>query len=201
MKLSSLTAGMLSLSLFTLVSCSKNDDTKVAPADVPPVVTPVEVKTVTNIDADAANKGSFTLYSLADNKVIPNSDSATTKWDIGFKATTIIINGGSSGPGKAEAQVLSTIFKDLATAPDAGYATDATAKKAISGWYSYNMNTHIISPVTGAVIVLKTATGKYAKIEITSYYKDAPASPDENSLSRYYNFRFAYQPDGSAKLN
>lgn len=191
-----LTAGMLSLSLFTLVSCSKDDDNTVTP----PVVA-VETKTVANVDADAANKGSFTLYSLADNKVIPNSDSATTKWDIGFKATTIIINGGTSGPGKAEAQVITGVFSQLVTAPETGYTTDAAVKKAITGWYSYNMTTHVISPVTGAVIVLKTANGNYAKLEVTSYYKDAPATPDQNSISRYYNFRFAYQPDGTRKFN
>ncbi|MEI3798042.1 MULTISPECIES: HmuY family protein [unclassified Chitinophaga] len=191
-----LTAGMLSLSLFTLVSCSKDDDNTVTP----PVVA-VETKTVANVDADAANKGSFTLYSLADNKVIPNSDSATTKWDIGFKATTIIINGGTSGPGKAEAQVITGVFSQLVTAPETGYTTDAAAKKAITGWYSYNMTTHVISPVTGAMIVLKTANGNYAKLEVTSYYKDAPATPDQNSISRYYNFRFAYQPDGTRKFN
>ncbi|MFX1707593.1 HmuY family protein [Chitinophaga sp. CC14] len=191
-----LTAGMLSLSLFTLVSCSKDDDNTVTP----PVVA-VETKTVANVDADAANKGSFTLYSLVDNKVIPNSDSATTKWDIGFKATTIIINGGTSGPGKAEAQVITGIFSQLVTAPETGYTADAAAKKAITGWYSYNMTTHVISPVTGAVIVLKTANGNYAKLEVTSYYKDAPATPDQNSISRYYNFRFAYQPDGTRKFN
>ena len=191
-----LTAGMLSLSLFTLVSCSKDDDNTVTP----PVVA-VETKTVANVDADAANKGSFTLYSLVDNKVIPNSDSATTKWDIGFKATTIIINGGTSGPGKAEAQVITGVFSQLVTAPETGYTTDAAAKKAITGWYSYNMTTHVISPVTGTVIVLKTANGNYAKLEVTSYYKDAPATPDQNSISRYYNFRFAYQPDGTRKFN
>lgn len=191
-----LAAGMLSLSLFTLVSCSKDDDNTVTP----PVVA-VETKTVANIDADAANKGSFTLYSLVDNKVIPNSDSATTKWDIGFKATTIIINGGTSGPGKGQAQVITGVFNQLVTAPETGYTTDAAAKKAITGWYSYNMTTHVISPVTGAVIVLKTANGNYAKLEVTSYYKDAPATPDQNSTSRYYNFRFAYQPDGTRKFN
>jgi hypothetical protein len=195
MKMQSIKTGLLALSMLSLFSCSKDDD------KVTPEVTPVESKEVANVDADAANTNSFTLYSLADNKVIPNSDSATTKWDIGFKATTIIVNGGSSGPGKGEAQVITGVYNELTEAPEAGYATDAEAKKAISGWYSYNMTTHIISPVTGAVIVLKTATGKYAKLEITSYYKDAPASPDLNSESRFYNFRFVYQPDGSRKFN
>ncbi|PSL47844.1 heme-binding HmuY-like protein [Chitinophaga niastensis] len=184
--------GTIALSLSVLASCSKNDNDKAAPVK-PAIVS----TTVVNLDADAANKGTFTLYSLADNKIIPNSDSATTKWDIGFKATTLIINGGSSGPGKATAQVVTGIYNNLTLAPEDGYVTDATAKKAITGWYSYNMTTHIISPVTGAFIVLKTANGNYAKLEISSYYKDAPATPTETAVSRHYNFRYVYQPDGT----
>lgn len=181
-------AGALALAVTFLASCSKDDN----PAPAPTIVS----TTVVNLAADTANKGSFTLFSLADNKVIPNADSATTKWDIGFRATTIIINGGTGGPGNAEAQVATGIYNDLATAPESGYATDA-ATKAITGWYSYNMETHIISPVTGKFIVLKTAAGKYAKLEITSYYKDAPVPPVATAPSRYYHFRYVYQANGT----
>lgn len=52
-------------------------------------------------------------------------------------------------------------------------------------------------PVTGKFIVLKTATGKYAKLEVTSYYKDAPAAPTATSVSRFYHFRFVLQANGT----
>lgn len=195
MKTQSLTSGLLACSLVFLFSCKKDDNKDTQPA------LGATSKTVVNLDADAANKNSFTLYNLAESKVVPNSDSATTKWDIGFKATTIIINGGSSGPGGTVAQVISGAYNQLSQAPEAGYTTDATAKKAITGWYSYNMNTHVISPVAGSIIVVKTTGGKYVKMEITSYYKDAPASPDQTSLSRHYNFRYVYQADGSRNFN
>ncbi|NML37922.1 hypothetical protein HHL17_12020 [Chitinophaga sp. G-6-1-13] len=174
-----------------LSSCSKKDD-QAAPQK-PTIVS----TTAVNIDADVANKGSFTLYSLADNKVVPNSDSATSKWDIGFRATTIIVNGGVSGPGSAAAQVVSGVYNDLILAPESGYATDAAATKAITAWYTYNMDTHIISPIAGKFIVLKTASGKYAKLEVTSYYKDAPVPPTATSVSRYYHFRYVLQADGT----
>lgn len=190
MKRQHLYLGALAFAAFSITACSKDDDP--APEPQPAIVS----TTAANIDADAGNTGKFTLYSLAGNKVIANTDSATTKWDIGFRATTIIINGGASGPGKAEAQVLTGVYNDLTAAPETGYATDA-ATKAIAGWYNYNMTTHVISPVTGKFIVMKTATGKYAKIEVTSYYKDAPASPTQTSESRYYHFRYVYQPDGT----
>ncbi|MFT6205223.1 MAG: hypothetical protein ACJA1O_002839, partial [Spirosomataceae bacterium] len=38
---------------------------------------------------------------------------------------------------------------------------------------------------------------KFAKMEILGYYKDMPAIIDRSSQSRYYTFRYAYQPDGS----
>ncbi|MBK6352017.1 MAG: HmuY family protein [Saprospiraceae bacterium] len=46
------------------------------------------------------DKKIFTFFRLADSSIVPNSDSATTKWDIGFRGSTIITNGGSSGPGQ-----------------------------------------------------------------------------------------------------
>ncbi|MRG44549.1 hypothetical protein GFS24_05460 [Chitinophaga sp. SYP-B3965] len=180
--------GAMALTVTFFAACSKDDDTPAKPTIVS--------TTSTNIDADAAGTNKFTLFSLAENKVIANTDSATTKWDIGFRATTIIVNGGTSGPGSAAAQVLSGVYNDLNTAPETGYVTDATTK-AITGWYNYNMDTHVISPVTGKFIVLKTATGKYAKLEITSYYKDAPAAPSQTSVSRFYHFRFVLQSNGS----
>ena len=179
--------GAMALTVTLFISCSKDD----APAK-PTIVS----TTSANIDADAAGTNKFTLFSLAENKVIPNADSATTKWDIGFRATTIIVNGGTSGPGNGSAQVLAGVYNDLNIAPEAGYVADGTTK-AITGWYSYNMETHVISPVTGKFIVLKTATGKYAKLEITSYYKDAPAEPSVTSVSRFYHFRFVLQANGT----
>jgi len=184
--------GIAALTVAALLSsCSKKDD-QAAPQK-PTIVS----TTAVNIDADVANKGSFTLYNLADNKVVPNSDSATSKWDIGFRATTIIINGGVSGPGNATAQVVSGVYNDLGQAPESGYTTDAAATKAITAWYTYNMDTHIISPTAGKFIVLKTAGGKYAKLEISSYYKDAPVPPIATSVSRYYHFRYVLQADGT----
>ncbi|RFS20693.1 hypothetical protein DVR12_19230 [Chitinophaga silvatica] len=183
-------AGLPVLFVLLLSACSKKDDENTTPKSTLVTVT------AKNIDGDAADKGHFTLFSLADNKVIPNSDSATTKWDIGFRSTNIIINGGVSGPGAATAQVVSGIFNDLLVAPESGYVVDGTTL-AIVDWYTYNRTTHIISPVPGKYIVMRTATGKYAKVEVFSYYKDAPTTPDGNSVARNYNFRYQLQANGT----
>ena len=77
--------------------------------------------------------------------------------------------------------------------PGTGWLTEK-----IGGWYIYDGTTHLISTVPGVVILIRTADGKYAKMMILSYYKGNPANIDPNKdLSRYYTFKFAYQPDGS----
>jgi hypothetical protein len=197
-----------------LASCGKDN--------VPAPVT-VQTKTVNNLQADTIigissigqpyGSGKYTLYSLETNSVVANSDSATTKWDIGFRGTTIITNGGNGGPGAGGAFVYTGTFSDLATIPtDSTFRVDnAPTSYAIktgsgNGWYSYNGATQLITPIPGRILVVRTATGKYAKIEIQNYYKggvtpDATASDnDKLTKQRYYTFRYTYQSDGSKKF-
>ncbi|MET4105967.1 HmuY family protein [Hymenobacter sp. UYP22] len=147
----------------------------------------------------------FAFYSLVTNSEVPYTDSATTKWDIAVRGTTILINGGSSGPGQGGAIVKEGLFAEQTTAPTTDYKVDARSAPAITtgsgkGWYNYNSTTHVVSPIPGRVLLIRTATGKYAKLEVVSYYKDAPASPGGTEPSGYYTFRYVYQPDGSTNL-
>ena len=177
----------------------------------------LQATTVTNLAADPptgfdpntgapiGTTGKYKFFSFATGDVVANTDSATSNWDIGFRSTTIIVNSGTSGPGSAAAQVSTGIFDELLIAPDAGYNVDG-ATKAIptgsgNGWYSATATQPtIITPIAGRFIIVKTASGKYAKMEILSYYKDAPASPTGTEQARYYTFRYIYQPDGSKNL-
>lgn len=157
--------------------------------------------------------GRFTLYSLETNKIIDNTDSASSKWDIGFRGTTIITNGGTSGPANGGAFIYVGVFSDLKQiSADSIFKTDnAPTSYAIktgsgNGWYSYNGATQIITPIPGRVLVIRTANGKFAKMEILNYYKggvtpDASASDnDKLTKQRYYTFRFTYQANGSKQF-
>jgi len=194
-----------------LVACTKDEETIVVP------VTAITVKdlpadTVTGLGADGRPQyaGSVTYFSLVDNKIVASSDVASTKWDVAFSSTKILINGGTSGPGIGGAFVYVGLFDALKTIPsDSTFAIDNSnaAKFAIpqtsAGWYIYNGLTNIVTPAAGRVLVIRTATGKFAKIEILNYYKggvtpDATASnSDKLTKQRYYTFRYAYQPNGS----
>ncbi|SNR79391.1 HmuY family protein [Hymenobacter mucosus] len=147
----------------------------------------------------------YAFYNLATKSEVPYTDSATTKWDIAVRGTTILTNGGSSGPGQGGALVQEGLFAEIVAAPTTGYQVDSPTAKAITtgsgkGWYNYNSTTHIVTPIAGRVLLVRTATGKYAKLEIVSYYKDAPATPTGTEPSGYYTFRYVYQPNGSVNL-
>ena len=198
----------------SLFSCKKDNNEAVV----------LQSKQVSNLQADTIigvytsgpaagqpyGSGKFTFYSLETNSVIANSDSATNKWDIGLRGTTIITNGGNSGPASGGAFVYIGTFDQLKTIPaDSAFRVDnAPSAYAIrtgsgNGWYSYNGATNLVTPIPGRILVIRTASGKYAKIEIQNYYKggvtpDASASDaDKLSKQRYYTFRFIYQPDGT----
>jgi hypothetical protein len=192
----------------TLFSACKKEETATPPA-------PLKATTYRNLPADpittsatgqpgaATNK--YTFFRFKTGSVVANSDSATNQWDMGFRGTTLIVNGGSSGPGQGGAIVQTGLFDEILAAPESGYAVDSPAAKAIptgsgNGWYNYDGSTNLLSPIAGKVLMIRTGDGKYAKVEIISYYKDAPANPAATDPSRYYTFRYVYQPDGSKSL-
>ena len=188
-------AFILILSLYSFLACEKEPETK------KPIA--LETKIVSNINASLAN---YQLFSFATGDTVPIADSATTKWDIGFKTTTIIFNGGTSGPGNAGVIIKDALFSEVKVADESGYVQDNASAKAIptgsdNGWYNYSGDpTHLITPLAGKVFVVKTATGNYAKFQVISYYKDAPATPVYTEGSKYYTIRYVYQPDGSKDL-
>ncbi|MFN3597161.1 MAG: HmuY family protein [Rubricoccaceae bacterium] len=192
----------------------------------PPVAepTPLAAVTVTDLPADpptgrdpatgrpTGTTNRFTLYSLRENRVVLAStsanraDSASTAWDIGFRGTTIIFNGGTSGPGTTAAQILLVPFDEVTEAPAEGYRLDAGGNFAIpigadAGWYTYipfeGGPGGYISPIPGRTIVLRLNDGSYAKVRILSYYRGRPAPPINpfTSTDRHYTFEFVHQPN------
>ncbi|MFT6478262.1 MAG: hypothetical protein ACI9V1_001677 [Spirosomataceae bacterium] len=161
---------------------------------------------VTGVDPNTgrpSSLGKITYFSLRENKVVPETDSASSNWDIALKGTTILTNGGASGPGNGGAYVADGIFSEMKSIePLVAFTADSDESLAVptgsgNGWYNYNPQNNEVLPIAGKVLFIKTADGKFAKMEILGYYKDMPAIIDRSSQSRYYTFRYAYQPDGS----
>ena len=194
-----------------LVACSKDEGTE--------VVVPVSTIIVKDLPADTVlglvngrpqYAGSITYYSLVDNKIVAKTDSATTKWDVAFSSTKILVNSGTSGPGSGGAFIFKGLFEALKTIPaDSNFATDNSKASQYAipqtgqTWFIYDEINRLITPEAGRVLVIRTALGKYAKIEILNYYKGGitPAITasdlEKSSKQRYYTFRYVYQPNGS----
>ena len=187
----------------TMFSCSDSSSDNATTTDNSTIVKEVV--------ADTGKLGYTTYYSLRENKIIDSSLKNTNQWDIAFSATRIYVNGGgfSGGTGIGGAIVLKKVYESLTTAPETGYRADsASTNLAVpggseNGWYKYNGDTHEITPIAGVVIALKTADGKYAKLQVLSYYKgypdNIPAVITERR-DRMYSFKYFLQKDGSRNL-
>jgi hypothetical protein len=210
-----------------ITSCSKSDPAIVIDKTNDgsfKVFTEGNITTVQNLMADTIigltpgvppaggipyGSGRYTFFSLENKAIISNADSATAKWDIAFRGTTMLVNCGTSGPGNGGAFVWTGSFDNLATIPaDSVFRTDNAPVYAIPtgsgrGWYNYNGPANLVTPLPGRVLVIRTASGKYAKVEINNYYKKGitPASTDPDAIKlsnqRYFAFRFTYQPNGT----
>jgi hypothetical protein len=162
--------------------------------------------------ADTIKNGyHFAFFRFADSTTLTAADSASTKWDIGFCRTFIILNSGKRGPGNVSVTILSdTSFPELLQAPLTGYATepadvmDSTyAIPAVTdkGWYHYDYATHLITPIAGKVFVFKLNDGKYVKMRITNYYLGHPETPDPMvNSSKYYSFEYQISESTDGKF-
>lgn len=205
----------LCLMVFMIFACDKDEDAE-PDDDQGNSQEKAEVKQAEDIPADPdgghGQPVEYTFYSLAGGEIVADSNSAD--WDIALGGTTILINGGSSGPGATQAQIVDDIFSEVTEAPEEGYVYDEEEGAGLAiptgsgnGWYNYSgPPAHKIEPIAGKVILLKNEEkGYYAKMEIISYYKGNPdlsqytdEQPEEDS--RYYTFRYAIQEDGSRQF-
>ena len=144
--------------------------------------------------------GAFTKFNF-ETGMQTDSD---TDWDIAFRATTIAVNGGiptgttdePARNGEAGAAIATGTFDAITTANGLTFTQDNETSFAIptgsdNGWYNYNFATNIVSPIPGKILVFKTRDGRYAKIEILSYYEDQ----DPSNEGRYFTFNYIYNPN------
>lgn len=133
-----------------------------------------------------------------------------SEWDVAFRGTTIIVNGGTSlgsadepeRTGDAGVYIFDGTMAEMTAVETSLIIQDSADGYAITsgsgnGWYTYaGAPTYLISPTPGKILVFRTRDGKYAKMEILSYYLGAPENPNAMSdPSRYYTFNYVYQPN------
>ena len=184
------------------ISCSDDDDT----------ILPSISSTFTNLHAPQTGGmgqpigGDFTKFNFSTGQITTD----TQDWDIAFRGTTIIVNGGTkiglndepNRNGAGAVGIASGTFSSITSADVSSLSQDGPNSPAIptgsgNGWYNYSgPPTFLITPIPGKILIVKTHDNRYAKVEILSYYKDAPANPNfMSSESRYYTFNYLYNPN------
>ncbi len=186
-------------------SCSDDDDPTPDPNNA-------EVKTVV-INATAYDK--WVYFSFEKDTIVGESGVEETRsgldWDIAFHRYDLRLNCGASGTGKGGTYNAGAVdFNSITEAPSEIYAANDSIEVSIPGnsfppptarvpgdsilgtWcafsgppptYAYSKN----------VFVVKTATGKYAKLMLLDFFND-------DAESGHVTMKYLYQPDGSTNL-
>ena len=158
-----------------------------APRDAGAALVGPVLYTVDATSPDQWRYFSFRLGSVVDNP-------GAQEWDLGFRRYQIIANGGTQFVGKAAiADLGARAFESVSTLPAEGYQSteggSSPRNPAIATWYDYGFFSHLLTPKP-RVFAVRTADGRYAKLEIVGYYC-AGAQPG------CLTFRYVYQGDSS----
>ena len=192
---------VLSLGLINFSSCKKDEPT------TPEVI----------LSANQMYKDDWVYFSFETGAEVSGIDSTnyktSTDWDIAFHSRLGRTNGGTSGNGKGAIYFSgSTNFESVTEVNIDNFIQDSTVNlivgignrgpvyKPVSGnvvfdnAFSVDMSQRppLYTPQNN-VYVIKTANGKYAKIQITGYF-------DDKGNSGHINFKYAYQTNGSTTL-
>ena len=191
--------------LFFVASCEKSINQDIIDENV---ITFVELNaseyTLNILDSSLVGKYSKFSFSEGDTVITQN-------WDVAFSGSTIIVNGGEGSnqnqperTGDAAVYITSGTLSDIRTVDVSKLIQDNASATAIindlgisgQGWASYNMDTHILSPIPGKILVFRTHDNKYAKMEILYYYDSDNPQPSQGDYGGFYTFNYVYQSDG-----
>lgn len=190
-----------------LSGCTKDKDPQPEPGGGSAAV---EIKTANDVDATV----NAVYFNLNTGTIVEAVALTATNWDVKFSSESrnvkVSVNSGNEGTGTAGAQIVSVGFDDLKEAPAEGYKPGDEAMPDFSAWASYTGGAtpaHAVLPKPGTTIVIKTATGTYAKIQMISLYKGNPNTSTTafSDLSTrpafgFFTFRYGTQTDGSRKF-
>jgi hypothetical protein len=185
--------------ILSFLACTKEDSKQT-----------IEAQT---FEINSTGSTTWKYFSFTTNDTVTIADPAhSSAWDLAFQRYRIKTNGGLSGSGSGSAansyKTGQTGFDGLSVVPDTTtFTLDSTIDVAVQQGYA----TYIVNPVlytwfslefaaqgtqivpTDNVYIVKSSTGKYAKVWFKSYYS-------ATNQSGYVTLQYKYQPDGSKIL-
>ncbi len=201
---------LLGVALFTTACEKDKDNPKPKPATV------YEVKTVEDYNVKDHTKWyyfSFDNGFVGEGSATPadGDDSlwmARMDWDIAFHRNNVRTNGGMSGNGQGGVMILNTNdFESVTQVPEGEFVVDtiytkfmntpdmppvyitSTLNEEANSWANYNHDEGAWLLEKRNVFVIKTANGKYAKLQFLNFLNDEDASG-------YMTLQYVYAKDG-----
>lgn len=147
------------------------------------------------VTVDASDAARWQFFSFAHGSVVDNPDPLG--WDVAFRRFQIIVNGGAGFAGRGGVADLGAVpFDSVLAVPAAGYvgtvARSDSVNAALHRWYEYSFTSHLLTPKP-RVYAVRTADGRYAKLEFAGYYCPG-AAPG------CVTFRYTYQGAGGTDM-
>ncbi|MDA1095695.1 MAG: HmuY family protein [Chloroflexi bacterium] len=181
--------------LFVMASLGRRN----VPTFAPTAPVPIEVGSTRlgpdTITVDATGEFGWRFFDFSRGSVVETPDP--TNWDLAFLRHRIVANGGAGFAGDGGLLELEGAdFDSVSRVPATGYVGSPqpgdTTNLAIERWYNYNWTSHLLEP-RPTVWAVRTADGRYAKMEILGYYCSG-------ALAGCLTFKFVYQGGGGTDV-
>jgi hypothetical protein len=152
---------------------------------------------------DSSTLESWAFFDFSRGSIVADvSDFKDPKgWDLAFRRAKIASNGGGTNKNGivGVASLKTTDFDSVTSVPaDAKFAKDTRTSAgadpknvSLDSWYSYNFMDHNLNSYKN-VLIIKTAEGNYAKMQIISYY----CKKGEEKVKGCYSIKYVYQGNG-----
>ena len=144
------------------------------PTFTPTVAAAAEVGTeqdARTVTVDASDSEVWRFFDFSRGSVV--EAPGEEEWDIAFRRFQIIANGGRGMEGQAGATSLEDMtFESVSSVPETGYVMaerSDSVNAVLEDWYNYSFTSHLLEPKP-IVYAIRTADGRYAKLEILGYY-------------------------------
>tara|TARA_B100001167_G_scaffold47136_1_gene27184 strand:+ start:218 stop:781 length:564 start_codon:yes stop_codon:yes gene_type:complete len=167
------------------------------PTFTPTVAAAAEVGTeqdARTVTVDASDSEVWRFFDFSRGSVV--EAPGEEEWDIAFRRFQIIANGGRGMEGQAGATSLEDMtFESVSSVPETGYVMaerNDSVNAVLEDWYNYSFTSHLLEPKP-IVYAIRTADGRYAKLEILGYYC-------VGVLPGCTTFRYVYQGGGGVDV-
>jgi hypothetical protein len=208
------------ISLLMLIACSKKNAGPDTEKGVSITIKdlPGDTSASMQTGGTASFKNLYFSFVSGTAVTISDADKTTTQWDLAFTGSynsEVYVNYGGykynpgfNGPGQGAVIQIDKPFDQVTTAPSSAEFDAATMTKigwdagSGAGWFFYSTDNHIAVPIRNRTFVLRTANGRFAKLELLNVYKgNPPVVTDLFWPAPYFTFRYFVQQDGSNNLD